>query len=71
MSVNLFFSFFSRYPYNKKNAHWYFADIDECEVIADICGIAGTCTNVGGSYQCTCPPGHTGGDQTTTPCVGK
>jgi len=31
-----------------------FPDVDEC-LITDICGPHGICTNLNGSYECTCP----------------
>ncbi|KAK2833593.1 hypothetical protein Q5P01_017482 [Channa striata] len=42
-------------------------DIDECQVIEDICGNYATCTNIIGSYICTCLRGFTPTDATLPP----
>lgn len=50
-----------------KHVHVYVCmhtDINECELIPDLCAKNATCTNDVGSYQCSCNTGFTG-DGTT------
>ena len=42
------------------NVYIYHADIDECEIEADICHVNAECTNTDGSYTCSCYGGYTG-----------
>lgn len=44
-----------------------FVDINECSNNTSICGLNGNCTNIVGSYQCSCPTGYRFDSQT---CVG-
>ena len=37
-----------------------FIDINECGLNLDNCHLNATCTNIGGSFFCTCRPGFTG-----------
>ena len=37
-----------------------FTDIDECALGVDACSDDATCTDIEGSYVCTCHPGYTG-----------
>ena len=43
-------------------------DIDECEQNKNICGSGATCTNLAGSYKCSCP---FGGDPYGEGCLGE
>ena len=36
-----------------------YADINECEVTTDLCGMNADCSNIEGSYECTCVTGYT------------
>ncbi len=38
----------------------HFKDINECEIVPEICGANEHCTNTNGSYTCTCLPGYEG-----------
>jgi len=35
-------------------------DVDECQATADVCGQFADCSNMPGSYQCSCQKGYTG-----------
>ena len=37
-----------------------FIDINECDLDLDNCHLNATCTNIGGSFSCTCPPSFSG-----------
>lgn len=41
----------------------YYIDIDECLYKALYCSYQSSCTNLNGSYLCTCLPGFTGDGQ--------
>lgn len=41
-------------------------DINECDLNPDICRGGGTCVNIDGSFTCTCPPGLTLDETSTT-----
>lgn len=43
-------------------------DIDECELNRDICGSGATCTNLPGSFKCSCP---FGGDAYHEGCLAE
>lgn len=43
-------------------------DINECEMGENKCSENATCSNLAGSYSCTCKPGFTGDGMS---CVGK
>lgn len=47
-----------------------YVDINECAEQPTLCGPAGTCQNVPGSYRCVCPRGYRT-DSTGTRCIGK
>ena len=36
------------------------ADIDECAIGSDLCATYAECTNLIGSYECTCIVGYSG-----------
>ena len=36
----------------------YYADIDECTVMPDLCGENGVCTDTSGNYTCGCLEGY-------------
>ena len=46
----------------------YFADIDECSTNSHSCDVNAACSNVQGSYTCTCQVGYSGDGKT---CTGK
>ena len=37
-----------------------YTDIDECALGVDVCSDDANCTDIEGSYECTCHPGYTG-----------
>ena len=37
-----------------------FLDLDECKEKTHQCDVNANCTNIPGSYNCTCRPGYTG-----------
>ena len=45
-----------------------FADIDECSTNSHSCDVNAACSNVQGSYTCTCEAGYSGDGKT---CAGK
>ena len=48
-------------------ARCFFTDENEC-LAPNACGVKAECYNTVGSYQCVCPPGHTGDPYTG--CIG-
>ena len=39
---------------------FFFLDLDECKDKTHQCDVNANCTNIPGSYNCTCRPGYTG-----------
>ena len=46
------------------NQSFICADIDECAMSDDLCDMNATCSNVPGSFQCSCNTGFTGSGTT-------
>ena len=46
----------------------HFADIDECSTNSHSCDVNAACSNVHGSYTCSCQVGYSGDGKT---CTGK
>ena len=42
------------------NAELFVSDVDECVLGTDNCDPVATCTNIEGTYTCSCPAGYTG-----------
>ena len=47
---------------------FFFLDLDECKDKTHQCDVNANCTNIPGSYNCTCRPGYTGNGSI---CEGK
>ena len=39
------------------NLQFFFADVDECDMIENICGANSSCQNYDGGFNCTCDAG--------------
>ena len=39
---------------------FFFLDLDKCKDKTHQCDVNANCTNIPGSYNCTCRPGYTG-----------
>ena len=46
----------------------FLTDVDECMENIDMCHLFATCSNIPGSYNCTCNPGYSGDG--FTDCTG-
>lgn len=44
-------------------------DVDECQMVPDICGEGYICSNYPGTYQCRCAPGFELDSQNN--CIGE
>ena len=49
---------YSKVPDHKLKVCLYYADIDECTVMLDLCGENGVCTDTSGNYTCGCLEGY-------------
>lgn len=45
-------------------------DIDECALDAGLCAPHGSCTNLEGSFTCSCPPGYSPAPPGQRGCLG-
>ena len=48
---------------------FFLIDIDECNIMNGVCGEAGDCHNIPGSFECRCPSGYES-HPTMRTCIG-